>query len=194
MAYRTPYQSGLASRPGALDRNGEGDRFRERRRQFDNWYSNIYPTWSGYAWPGYGYGYPYTLNPGFFDWGDSDDSAYDQGGAAPDSQAPYPDQDYGAPQGYPEQPPAWPGPGQQSAMAGLTAPSAPASGEPLTVIFKSDRAPVKIQNYMMTADVLTDLDSRHYEQIPLDQIDVARTRQANRANGVDFQVPGALRN
>jgi hypothetical protein len=61
------------------------------------------------------------------------------------------------------------------------------------VIFKSGRAPVKIQNYMMTARVLTDLDSQHYEQIPLDQIDLAATQRINSAAGMEFQIPGALR-
>ncbi len=52
---------------------------------------------------------------------------------------------------------------------------------------------MKVQNYLMTAKVLTDLDSQHYEQIPLDQIDLAATLRFNSAAGVDFQVPGASR-
>ena len=61
------------------------------------------------------------------------------------------------------------------------------------MIFKSGRAPIEVQNYLMTAKVLTDLDSQHYEQIPLDQIDLAATQRINTAAGVDFQVPGASR-
>jgi hypothetical protein len=61
------------------------------------------------------------------------------------------------------------------------------------VIFKNGRAPVKMQNYMMTAKVLTDLDSRRYEQIPIDQIDVLSTQWANSAVGVRFEIPGASR-
>ena len=64
----------------------------------------------------------------------------------------------------------------------------------LTVIFKSGRAPIEVENYLMTAKVLTDLDSEHYEQIPLDQIDLAATQNFNKAAGVEFQVPGASRN
>jgi len=48
-----------------------------------------------------------------------------------------------------------------------------------------------MQNYMVTASVLTDLDGEHFEKIPLDQVDVAATQQANRASGIDFQVPAA---
>ncbi len=62
------------------------------------------------------------------------------------------------------------------------------------MIFKNGRVPVKMQNYMMTATVLTDLDSQHYEQIPLDQIDVTATQRVNSADGVGFQIPGGSRN
>jgi hypothetical protein len=62
------------------------------------------------------------------------------------------------------------------------------------VIFKSGRAPIEVENYLMTAKVLTDLDSEHYEQIPLDQIDLAATRRFNSFAGVEFQVPAASRN
>jgi hypothetical protein len=82
--------------------------------------------------------------------------------------------------------------GQQRSAAGPTAPFAPEQA--LTVIFKSGRDPVKIQNYMLTAKVLTDLDSRHYEQIPIDQIDVVATEWANSDAGVRFEIPGASRN
>lgn len=178
------------------------DRFDARRRDFRNWYLSDYPAFLGYE-------NPYLLDPGFYDWSDSDDSMYDEdNGPAPDA-APY--QGYGAPDESPQQDaqdqmpppnyPPWPGPGSSALdrtappqqPATLLASSAPAPEEPLTVIFKSGRAPVKMQNYMMTPKVLTDLDSQHFEQIPLDQIDVAATQQANRAAGVQFQVPAASR-
>jgi hypothetical protein len=171
------------SRDAGLMRTWDGggdrdrDQFDARRRSFRNWYLSSYPAWLGY-------GYPYGLDSGFYDWGDSDNSAddqggeYDQGDAAPDYPAPYPDKGYLAP-------------GEQSAAAAFAAPSAPE--QPLTLIFKSGRAPVKVQNYMMTATVLTDLDPQHYQQIPLDQIDLAATQQVNTAAGVEFQVPDASR-
>ena len=58
---------------------------------------------------------------------------------------------------------------------------------------KFGRAPATIRNYLMNAKALTDLDQQHYEQIPLDQIDIAATEQVNRARGLDFQVPNASR-
>jgi hypothetical protein len=146
--------------------------FDARRRSFENWYLSNYPAWLGY-------GYPYAIDPGFYDWGDSETAAYDQG-FVPDYPPPYPDEGYGA---SPQQPAALP----------PNAASAPVPNQPLTVIFKNGRAPAKMQNYMMTPKVLTDLDPLHYEQIPLDQVDVVATRWANGAAGVAFQVPGASR-
>ncbi len=198
---RTPYNgnryAGNRSMPGrspndprragpSRGRDRDRDRFDARRRQFQNWYVNTYPN-------GLGYGYPYLIDPGFYDsgfydWGDSDNSAsgssesdqaydqtYDQGGPAPLYPPPYPNQSYNAPT---QQPPA-------------AAPAGPSSPERLlTVIFKSGRAPIMVRNYLMTTKVLNDLDSQHYEQIPLDQIDLAATQRINNAAGVDFQVPG----
>jgi hypothetical protein len=45
----------------------------------------------------------------------------------------------------------------------------------------------------MNAKMLTDLDSLHYEQIPLDQIDLGATQRVNSAAGMEFQVPDASR-
>jgi hypothetical protein len=46
-----------------------------------------------------------------------------------------------------------------------------------------------MQNYMLNSASLTNLDGGHFEKIPLEQIDVAATEQANRSRGIDFQVP-----
>jgi hypothetical protein len=69
----------------------------------------------------------------------------------------------------------------------------PEPQQAITVIFKSGRAPENIHNYLMNSRTLTDLDQQHYEQIPLNQIDVAATEQANRSRGLDFQVPSVAR-
>ena len=201
VASRAPYRLGDAglSRTGA----GGGDRGRgpydsdrrnsdprdARRRSYERWYLSNFPT-------GLGYGYPYVIDPGFYDWGDSDNSENDQSSAAPEYPVPYQDNGYGAPgeppqEGFAGEVPPWNSQSQQPAGAGATV--APMPRQLLTVIFKGGRAPVKMENYMMTAKVLTDLDSQHYEQIPLDQIDFAATRQVNGAADVGFQIPGASR-
>ncbi|MGH9589602.1 MAG: hypothetical protein ACRD25_04370, partial [Terracidiphilus sp.] len=97
-------------------------------------------------------------------------------------------------------PPPWPEPGASQtapeshfSVSGLSAASAPALEGPLTVIFKGGRVPEQMQNFMLTANALTDLDADHYEQIPLDRIDMPATARANRAGGLEFRVPGASR-
>lgn len=220
MTSRPRYQPGFAGRDSAWNRNGDRywdqdrgrgrdwdhdgdhdrnrDRFRDRAHSFQNWYLYSYPASLGYQ-------YPFVLDPGFYDWSGYDDSVYGQDNPSSDNQSSgyppqYPNGDYAEPgsgaygdQG--QQPPPWPGeyvPENPPTDTGVSAAFAPPlEGGRLTVIFKGGRAPEKIQNYMVTAKSLTDLDAGHYEQIPLDQIDIAATAHANSANGLDFQVPGA---
>jgi hypothetical protein len=69
---------------------------------------------------------------------------------------------------------------------------APESEQAITLIFKDGRAPENIHNYLMNSRTLTDLDQQHYEQIPLNQIDIAATAQANRSRGLNFEIPVAI--
>lgn len=203
-------------RRGDHDGNHDRDRFRGRARSFENWYFLSSPGWVGY-------GYPYVLDPGFYDWSDYDNSGYDQNNEAsgynnegPNDQPEYPNGEYGelgnanggesfGEQGSAygeegEQPPPWPEPGASQttpeshfSVSGLSAASVPPLEGPLRVFFKDGRAPEEMQNFMLTAKSLTDLDADHYEQIPLDQVDVDATARANRASGLEFRVPGASR-
>lgn len=174
------------------NRNPGRDRFDARRRQFQNWYVSTYPYWSGY---------PYLIDPnaynlGLYDWGDdSGDTA--SGSSQPGNSEP---NDY-VPDSYlsdqngvaPAYPPPYPDERPPYPNQGYAVPAPAVSDQFLTVIFKNGRAPIEVENYLMTAKVLTDLDSEHYEQIPLDQIDLAATKRFNSFAGVDFQVPAAAR-
>lgn len=60
----------------------------------------------------------------------------------------------------------------------------------VTLILKNGHPPETIHNYILTANTLTVLD-HGYRQIPVDQIDLPATEAANRANGINFHVPGA---
>ena len=171
---RTSGRDGTGRNPAGGGRSHNGDR---RGRHFDNRFRYIYPGWPGYS-------YPYLLDPGFYNWGDSD-SSYDQSDAASPYAAPDQDEGYSAP----DQPPA----AGTAPSVTVAASAPPAPEQPLTIIFKDGRAPVKVQNYMMTASALTDLDAQHYEQIPLNQIDMGATRRVNGAAGVDFQIPDNAR-
>jgi len=180
MTPRPTYRSIGAGPSRSGGREGDRDhrdRFDARRRSFENWYVNNYPAWLGY-------GYPYLTDPGFNDSGDSDNSVYNESGAA--LNYPAPSSDYGAPTPT----------GAQNGLRAAEVPSPPSSPLPeqtLTVIFKNGRAPIEMHNYMMNTEVLTDLDSRHHEQISMDQIDVAATQRVNWAAGVGFEIPVVTR-
>jgi hypothetical protein len=181
---RAPYNPSAASLPGSSDSNRDRDRFDARRRQFQNWYVNTYPNLLGY---------PYLFNPNFYnlglyDWSDPGSSAANsyEPGAQPDNSVP--DEAYDQNGAAPDYPPY---PNQVHALPNQKASPSPA--QPLVVIFKTGRDPMKIQNYLITAKVLTDLDSQHYEQIPLDEINLAATQNFNKVAGVDFQIPTASR-
>lgn len=187
--------------------------FGNRRRR--GWYGGVY----GYAYPGWGYyPYPYVIDPGFDDWGDTGDYGYDQNPAPNDYPPysdygqPYPQEPYNAQPPYPQDPNAAQQPyypqqpytqspyPQEPYYAPPAAPGAArvpyaAAGteEPLTVIFNNGRAPQTMRNYMMNTQALTDMDAQHFERIPLDQIDLAATAKLNRAHGVEFEVPVPLR-
>jgi len=218
--YRTPYRRYGDGREGN-GRSHYGDHHRrgrdrnfDRRRPFYNGFNGL-PYAYGYgALPWYGF----EIDPGSLgtDWLDdnSDESAQnDNGGNVP---APYPDYGqpgpqygqpepgYGGPQGTPynyapQQPYSDPGSGSSQPYPALgAAPRRTYTGgsaatgpqQNVEVIFKDGRPPETIHNYMLTATTLTVLDTR-YQQIPLNQIDLAATEAFNRALGVNFTVPGA---
>jgi hypothetical protein len=62
----------------------------------------------------------------------------------------------------------------------------------VTLIFKDGRAPEHIHNYLLTAKKLTVLDA-NFRDIPLDQINMTATEDANRAAGIDFRTPSGSR-
>ena len=158
----------------------------------------------GYAlgYPGYGYGYypyPYVIDPGFYDWGAPNDSENQQGAGTESASQPvgyYPDAlnpGYdSAP--YPQQENTQPPPGathaqvQEYHFADSTTASSQTS-RPLKVIFRDNRAPLMVQNYMISSSSLTDLDQDEYQKIPLDQIDIPGTQKANRVHGIFFDIP-----
>jgi|SRR5579859_1826068 len=197
---RVPYRgSGLSARrplyrPTYGDRSGRWNRDHDRRR--GPWIAGAY----GYGYPGWGgYPYPYVIDPGFYDWGNSGDSDYGSGYGAGGTDQGHANVAPTLGSGDAPEPPQDPAnPWQQSSPArplygGSTAASSAQPLQSLTVIFKDGRASETMKNYMVNSRALTDLDQEHYEQIPLDQIDVAATEQANRARRLDFKVPAGSR-
>lgn len=191
-------------RPSYPGRYPHRDRYRDHDR--DRRHGGSF----GYVYP-YAYAYPYVIDPGFYDWGPSDYAENEQGanangydangyvdangpyGQAPGYRAEPPYPGYGdvpdaQQQGY-AQPPAAIAPAQRQEYHFAAPSQAPVSTKSLTVMFKSGRAPMTMHNYMVNSTHLTDLDDEHFETIPVDQIDVAATQQANRSSGIDFQIP-----
>jgi hypothetical protein len=190
---------------GRDDRGRGGHRGRYRGHDRDRRYRG----WGSYGYaPGYVYAYPYVADPGYYDWGATDYSENEQQPYADAPPQPGTDYGSGAEAAYPAsgdapypQQQQYVEPGSASAAVGpqrqeyhfasSTPTTAAVSSKPLTVIFKGSRAPEKMLNYMVTATALTNLDGEHFEKIPLDQVDVAATQQANRSSGIDFEVPVA---
>ena len=189
---------------------GFGDHHRGWDRDHDRWGLGWHGSF-GYVYPGWTYlnPYPYVIDPWPELWADSTDYGDDQAGAT-NNYAPYSDngqpysqetqQPYDVQPPYPQSPsPQQPAPQQYGSASGAGRPSyagadpsnTPVPEERLTLIFKDGRPPQSVHNYMMNAKELTDLDPQHFARIPLEQIDIAATAKANRANGVDFQVPAA---
>lgn len=67
---------------------------------------------------------------------------------------------------------------------------APVNPQPATrLIFKDGRPPVEVHNYALTANTLYANDGDSRQEIPLSALDVQATVEANRAAGVDFELP-----
>jgi hypothetical protein len=58
----------------------------------------------------------------------------------------------------------------------------------VTLVFKDGRPAEEIHNYILSRTTLTILDNRS-RQIPVGDLDLAATEQANRGSGVDFHLP-----
>ena len=172
------------------------------------WYGSVYPYSYGYgAYPIFtGYVNPWLFGNcwsswyGWSAWCDADGySSYNSSGDIPapyreygtdSGSGPYPQQYYpdqptqpqGQPQTEPQPQPARPD------YAPSSAPAAALHPQTVTVIYNDGRPPEHIQNYLLTAHTLTVFDTK-YREIPLTQVNLAATLQANRAAGVEFRVP-----
>jgi len=200
---RAPYTgSALAARrgPGFGDRGRGRDGDHHRRPYYRGW--GLGYNYGYLGWPGY----PFLLSSCILgcdaaDYGSYDNPyGYGSGYGAPPSDGAYGDAMMQYP-GYPAAPSSY-NYGEEYSQAPADDPQAsrPAyTGQvvssplppqpPLTVIFK-DGQRLQIHNYLLTPTTLTVLDD-NYRQIPLDQIDLAATRQTNLTNGLDFRVPHA---
>ena len=129
--------------------------------------------------------------PGWGGWGFSDNSDDPPSNSNNGQQAPAQDNWPGdAPQMPSSFAQSQSGSSQRMPYTSLSAQSTPAEQNPVTLIFRNGSAPRQVHNYMLTAKTLWVLDQT-YQEIPLDQIDIAATVAKNRAAGIDFHVPSA---
>jgi hypothetical protein len=132
-------------------------------------------------------GYPDTI-------GDNEDA---QGSADNGAQQVNGEQaggDYGAPppdQGQQALAP-WPGPAAAQSAAVQEPASAQVPEEAVTLVYKDGRPPEQIHNYLLTGTTLY-VQDQHRRDIPLSQLDLVATAKANRASGVEFQLPEAAK-
>jgi hypothetical protein len=80
-----------------------------------------------------------------------------------------------------------PEPAPQPAAAVL--PPEPVVSQPSTVVVFRDGHQTELQNYAIVGDTLFDLTDNRSHKIQLADLDLAATRKANDARGVEFQVP-----
>jgi hypothetical protein len=118
----------------------------------------------------------------------------------PDAVADYDDEDYdGGPTIFDRRSPLTrrtrvievekePAPAVQAAIP--AAPPLPVVPQPSTVLVFRDGHQSELQNYAIVGDTLFDLSDNRSHKIQLADLDLAATRKANDARGVDFQVPG----
>jgi hypothetical protein len=137
------------------------------------------------GYPGYlpfGYGLPFALPFG----SDQDDEGAPAQVAPPADYSNQPTGDYGPE--APEVAANTPSPFRPAYQGQIEA--APVLVQPATtLIFKDGHSPVQVHNYALTDSTLYDLDGDSRQEIPLSQLDVPATVEANRKAGVDFALP-----
>jgi hypothetical protein len=142
---------------------------------------NAYLPWSGgvYAAPYYGY---YDAGS---DVADDPPGDYNGGptifdrrgpGTAPPAPAPYPSR---ASNNSP----------QPASDFDSTAPDAPASDQPQTILVFKDGHQLEVANYAIVGNTLFDLTAGHRQKIALADLDLTATAKQNDDRGIDFQLP-----
>jgi hypothetical protein len=72
------------------------------------------------------------------------------------------------------------------------APDAPVSAQPATtLVFEDGRPSLQVHNYALIGNTLYALDGDTRQEIPLSQLNLPATVEANRKAGVDFSPPGS---
>jgi hypothetical protein len=201
-----PMNRGFSSHREPYHRDRDGDHDRDRGRDHDvrigSYFNGGYviPSWFGPGWLGY---------PDMYDYNDSDagpDQGAGYGGGYGDNGLPPPNYGYGSPGAPPPNygygspaPPDQAPPDVERPRRPAYAPEAPPADTAqaqatddrpgLKLVFWDLRPDQTVHDYLVTRNTLVVLDGGHRREIPLVDIDVVGTREANRDSGVDFAVP-----
>ena len=65
----------------------------------------------------------------------------------------------------------------------------PAARPPTTLVFQDGRPTQQVHNYVLTKTTLYNLDGDTRKEIPLTDLNLPATIEANRSAGVDFSLP-----
>ena len=135
----------------------------------------------GYRVPYFYAGYPGLLSYGFpFGYGDS----FDDASAPPSADAGNDAGNDTYPQVAGNAPPLFRPTYQEPTEA------APVHAQPATtLVFNDGRPSLEVHNYALTDSTLYALDGETRQEIPLSQLNVPATIEANRKAGVDFALP-----
>ncbi len=155
------------------------------------------PTFSPYPYYGYGYGYGglYIDTTDYSSYGNSNGAgAFTPGYQPPDEQPPVtvvvmpaqpaPPAAPGSAYAPPQYPPAANAPPEQ--------PSAPENITPTVLVFK-DGHEQEVRNYAIVGQTLYILESFSAKKVPLADLDLKATVQANDERGVEFVLPAAAK-
>jgi hypothetical protein len=183
------YSSGISRRPIA-SANSRSSFYPGSRLPIGRPVRSRYPIRRGTPVRGLAYGFPGAVSyVGYPFLNTPFDAGYDPGYAESPPipyAAPAPDPAYGY--SFPQdQPPPYQAE-QQRPAAVVRSANVP---EPVatTLIFKDGRAPEKIHNYLTTRSTLTVIDGPRHHDIPVADLDIPATVQANRDAGSGFQLP-----
>jgi hypothetical protein len=181
--------SNQTNRRAPYHRDHDGFRDRDHHVRVQPYFNGGYvvPSWIGaglWGYPGFGYG-----DDSYTGSNQEEDSGYSSGGY-PSYGPPPPSDSYGPP-APPEQPPQEAErPSRPAYNSDAATPGQAADDNPgLKLIFWDLRPDQTIHNYLVTRNTLMVLDGGHRREIPLVDIDVVGTQEANRDSGVDFAVP-----
>lgn len=168
------------TRPGRLGFGNAQRPRRDRRTRF------VSPFYGGYYYAPYDYPY-YTMDPGVDDTMEDEYSrpgptvfdSHGVGGGEYARPVPRPEDDYRA---------------DLNRDRAEAAPQQPVADEPATVLVFKDGHQQEVANYAIVGTTLYDLSDGRSKRVALAELDLSATVKQNDDRGVEFKLPGGVKN